>query len=302
MRIDRRRAAIGFAAGLFQGPAFLWGQLAPLVATSTREAEWVRWSPLGLMLALVFGLVVLAGDRVGARRLILTVCTATLVGAVLLAVGGTGAAHARVFALVAVVGSFVQFAATRAGVLVTAHETRGLDADQQLARSRDLRRWFVIGIYLPAFGTGVLASHLGWARVYGALSLLYALALLALWRLLRAEPGTRARNVPLGQAIRAAARDPLLLIAAVAAFFAQTVVFGAVQGLPAVLRDDHMSAGSIGYVQGAAIAAALLVARPRKLTHTTFGRLAPTVALTSAAVAATVVALTHTVTHARWSR
>ena len=87
MRIDLRRPAVGFAAGLFQGPAFLWGQLAPLVAASTGEAAWVRWSPLGLTLALVFGLLVLLGDRVGARPLILTVCTATLIGSVLLAVG-----------------------------------------------------------------------------------------------------------------------------------------------------------------------------------------------------------------------
>ena len=146
MRIDLR-PAIGFTAGLFQGPAFLWGQLAPLVAATTGEAAWVRWSPLGLTLALVFGLLVLL-DRLGARPMILTVCMATLVGGVLLAVGGAGAAHARTFAVIAVIGSFIQLAATRAGVLVTAHETRGVNADQQLSGSRGLA--MVCDRHLPA--------------------------------------------------------------------------------------------------------------------------------------------------------
>jgi hypothetical protein len=292
-QIERRRAAIGFAAGLFQGPAFLWGQLGPTVAGSTGEAEWVRWSPLGLVLSLLFGLVVLAGDRIGARPLILSVCGATLAGAALLAIGGAGIRHAHWFALVAVAGSFVQFAATRAGVLVSAHETQGLHADQQLAHSRGLRRWFVIGIYLPAFGAGVLAARLGWVWVYGALGVLYAVGLVALWRLLRTERDAAPARVPLGLAVRAGAADPRLVITAIAAFCAQAVVFGGVQGLPMLLRGDHLSGSMIGYAQGSAIVAALLVARPRKLAHTTFGRIAPLAAPLAVAISAAVVGLTH---------
>jgi hypothetical protein len=296
VRIDRRRALVGFAAGLFQGPAFLWGQFAPLVGASTGEAAWVRWSPLGLALALVFGLVVLAGDRVGARPLILIVCTGTLAGAVLLAVGGAGAAHARAFGLVAVIGSFVQFAATRAGVLVSAHETCGLQADEQLSQSRGLRRWFVIGIYLPSFVAGMLAAHYGWVSVYGALSGLYTLALLVLWRCLRTDlnPGTRApTRVPLSEAARAGVRDPLLVLAALAALFAQAVVFGTVQALPTLLHGCRVSTSAVGYLQGAAIAAALLVARPKRLEHTSFGRLVPVVALVGAMTAGIMVWLSH---------
>jgi hypothetical protein len=295
VRDNLRRTLVGFAAGLFQGPAFLWGQFAPLVGASTGEAAWVRWSPLGLMLALVFGLLVLAGDRVGARPLILTVCTATLAGAVLLAVGGAGAEHARAFALVAVIGSFVQFAATRTGVLVSAHETRGLDADQQLSQSRGLRRWFVIGIYAPSFAAGLLAARYGWVSVYGALSGLYSLALVVLWRWLRTDPSTRrpATRVPLSEAARAGARDPLLVLAALAALFAQAIVFGTVQALPTLLHGYHVSTGAVGYLQGAAIAAALLVARPKRLPHASFGRLVPVVALIGATTAGSLVWLSH---------
>jgi hypothetical protein len=293
MRNNLRRALVGFAAGLFQGPAFLWGQFAPLVGASTGETAWVRWSPLGLTLALVFGLVVLAGDRVGARPLILTVCAATLAGAVLLAVGGVGAGHAHVFAFVAVAGSFVQFAATRAGVLVSAHETRGLQADQQLTRSRGLRRWFVIGIYAPSLAAGMLAARYGWVIVYCALSGVYVLALAVLWRGLRTDRTERPPRVPLARAVRAGASDPLLILAAIAALFAQAVVFGTVQGLPAVLHAHHLSTSKVGYLQGSAILAALLVARPRKLKHTTFGRLVPLVALTGAATSAALVAASH---------
>ncbi len=293
MRTDLRRKAVGFAAGLFQGPAFLWGQFSALVGASTGEGEWVRWSPLGLTLALVFGLAVLFGDRLGARPLILSVCAGTLGGALLLTIGGVGATHAHAFAIVAVVGSFLQFAATRAGVLVTAHETRGMDVDQQLAQSRILRRWFVIGIYLPSFGAGFLAARYGWVLVYAALSGLYTIALAVLWRDLRTDPRVRRAKVPLANAIRANLRDPLLVLTALAAFFAQAVVFGGVQGLPTVLRHYHVSGSMIGYVQGSAIAAALLVARPKKLAHTTFGRLVPMVALIGAGIAAAVVAITH---------
>lgn len=291
MGIDLRPAAVGFAAGLFQGPAFLWGQFAPLVAVSIGEAGWVRWSPLGLTLALAFGLPLLAGDRIGARLLIMIACTATLAGALLLTVGGAEAAHSRVFAVVAVVGSFVQFAATRAGVLVSAHETRGLTPDQQLARSRGLRRWFVIGIYLPSFAAGFLASRYGWVLVYAALTGIYALALAVLGRSLCAEPRSRAPKMPLTRAVRASVRDPLLLLTALSAFFAQAVVFGGVQGLPTILHHDHISTTTIGYVQGSAIVAAVLVARPKKLAHATFGRLVPVVALASAGIAAAVVAI-----------
>jgi hypothetical protein len=293
MRTDIRRKAVGSAAGLFQGPAFLWGQFSPLVGASIDETAWVRWSALGLTLALVFGLAMLLGDRVGARRLILTVCAGTLAGALLLTIGGAGARHAHAFAIVAVIGSFLQFAATRAGVLVTAHETRGMDADQQLTRSRTLRRWFVIGIYLPSFGAGFLAARYGWVLVYAALSVLYAIALAVLWRSLRADSEARAATVPLAQAIRASLHDPLLVLTGLAAFFAQAVVFGGVQGLPTVLRDHHVDATMIGYAQGSAIAAALLVARPRKLAHAAFGRLVPVVALIGAGIAAAIAAISH---------
>jgi hypothetical protein len=70
-------------------------------------------------------------------------------------------------------------------------------------------------------------------------------------------------------------------------------VFGAVQGLPMLLHDHHLSASTIGYAQGSAIAAALLVARPRKVPHTTFGRVAPIGAPLAVGIAAAVVALTH---------
>jgi hypothetical protein len=293
MRADVRRKAVGSAAGLFQGPAFLWGQFSPLVGASIDETGWVRWSALGLTLALVFGLAVLPADRFGARRLILTVCAGTLAGALLLTIGGAGATHAHAFAIVAVIGSFLQFAATRAGVLVSAHETRGMDADQQLARSRSLRRWFVIGIYLPSFGAGFLTVRYGWVLVYAALSALYTIALAVLWRYLRTDPQAPTATVPLAKAIRASVHDPLLLLTALAAFFAQAVVFGGVQGLPTVLRDYHVDASMIGYVQGSAIVAAVLVARPKKLAHATFGRLVPMVALIGAGIAAAVVAISH---------
>lgn len=293
MEIELRRAAVGFAAGLLQGPAFLWGQLAPLVAASIGESGWVKWSPLGLTLALVFGLTTLSGDRVGARPLIVIVCTATLGGALLLTVGGAEVAHSHVFAVMAVVGSFVQFAATRVGVLVSAHETRGLTPDQQLVRSRGLRRWFVMGIYLPSFAIGFIASRHGWVVVYAALSAIYTLALAVLWRYLRIDPRACTQKLPLTHTVRTSVRDPLLLLTALSAFFAQAVVFGGVQGLPRILHHDHVFPTTIGYVQGSAIAAALLVARPRKLAHTTFGRLVPVVALITAGIAATVVATDH---------
>ncbi len=91
---------------------------------------------------------VLAGDRIGERPLILGVCAAGLGGVVLMAVGGAAASSIPAFALVAVAGSFLQFAPTRAGVLVSAHETRGLGPDEQLSGSRRLRRWFEPGMYL----------------------------------------------------------------------------------------------------------------------------------------------------------
>lgn len=129
--------------------------------------------------------------------------------------------------------------------------------------------------------------------MFAGLSGLYTIALAVLWRDLRTDPRVRRPKVPLANAIRANVRDPLLVLTALAAFFAQAVVFGGVPGLPTVLRHYHVSGSTIGYVQGSAIAAALLVAGPKKLAHTTFGRLVPVVALIGAGIAAAVVAIAH---------
>jgi dipeptide/tripeptide permease len=163
----------------------------------------------------------------------------------------------------------------------------------------------VIGIYLPSFASGMLAARYGWVSVYGALSGLYTLALVVLWRWLRTDPGTRRppTRVPLSEAVRAGVRDPLLVLAALAALFAQAVVFGTVQALPMLLHGYHVSTGAVGYLQGAAIAAALLVARPKRLAHTSFGRLVPVVALIGAAIAGAFVWLSHVwLSHGEHSR
>lgn len=294
----RRRRAVGLAAGLFQGPSFFWAQFAVLIGAATHETGVVSWSTLGLTVALAFGLLTVVADHFGTRRLIIVMCGVTLGGVALIAVGGANIHVLPAFVLIAVAGTFMQFGATRAGVLVSAHETAGMDDRTQLSESRSLRRWFEVGIYAPSFFLGWISDQWGWVTVYGLLTVLYALALRTLWSTLRAEDRARMRATPasnrassrsLWDGLRTVLGNRMLLTTALAALAAQATVFATVQGVPLVLRADDVSHTIVGVVQGAAIAAALFVTRPKRTAPTTFGRFVPAVGVVAVACAAVVL-------------
>ncbi len=293
-----RDALIGSSSGVFQGAAYLEAQFvvpaAVILALAAGQLGWV--TTLGYVLPVLVGLLVATGDWFGGRPLILGLAGVTLGGVALVFAGALLAElGVRELAIWFVASGLVLMpAAVRHGAMLVAHETHGLSGDDQLRRSRGLRQYLVLGIYLAPLPAGVVAERFGWPWVFGPFALLQLVGVAVLATQIK-QPADRPARPKLGPFLGEFAgslTDRWLLLAGAGAFLAQGAVFIYVSGLPARLRGEGISTGWLSLVVAGGVLAAPFVTRPRVWSSVRFGRLAGAIPLAAVIVVEAIALLT----------